>query len=253
MHKKHGDTLVEAALAIGIFSMVAIAVVSVVSASTTGAQNSLESTITREELDAQAEALRFIHDSYVNDLQSKKTSDNKYAKLWQAITDGSATGALSYNPNTCDDLYNGSGSIKTGLDYNKGQGSSTAATPFIINTRKLYGTSADNIVVKSGSKNVFYAPSTYPRIFYGTSSVVEDSLLEQATSSSEDIARVEGLYIVATKGSHQIISGEGTSTATNKTAYYDFYVRSCWMPTGKSRASTISTVVRLYDPAVITY
>ena len=65
--KKHrGDTLVEVSLAIGIFSMVAIAAVSVINGSTNGAQSSLESTITREEIDGQAEALRFIQSAYVS-------------------------------------------------------------------------------------------------------------------------------------------------------------------------------------------
>ena len=245
--------MVEAALAIGIFSMVAIAVVSVVSASTSGAQNALETTITREEIDAQAEALRFIHDSYINDLQSKNTQDNKYANLWNKITENSATGALSYNPTTCDELYSSTGAINSNLSYNKGS-SGSSATPFVINTRKLHGTNVSDIVIKSGSKNVFYPPVTYPRILYGsTTATADDPLLEQATITSEDIARVEGFYIVASSGTHQVVSGDGPSNASTKTAYYDFYIRSCWMPTGSSRASTISTVVRLYDPAAIQY
>ena len=52
MHKRVGDTLVEVTLAIGIFSMVAIAVVAVVSGSTSGAQSALETTVTREQIDA---------------------------------------------------------------------------------------------------------------------------------------------------------------------------------------------------------
>lgn len=255
MHKKKGDTLVEVALAVGIFSLVAIVVVSVVSASTSGAQNALETTLTREELDAQAEALRFIHDSYVNDLQSKTTSDNKYARLWQAITANATEGGLSYNPATCDELYDGAGSIKPGLDFNKGT-SGTSATPFVLNTHKLHDeTSTSSIVIRSGSSSdkVFFTPATYPRILYGSSSPsTEESIIDEAAIREEDITRVEGFFIVVSKGTHNIIAGDSTF-ANPKNAYYDFYVRSCWMPTGKSRASTISTVVRLYDPAIIEY
>lgn len=75
---KKGDTLIEVTLAVGIFSMIAIAVVSVLSSSTSGAQTALESTLTREEIDAQAEALRFIQNSAVN-------GDSRYKKLWDAI------------------------------------------------------------------------------------------------------------------------------------------------------------------------
>ena len=61
---KKGDTLIEVLLAVGIFSMIAISVVAVMSGGTSSAQTALETTLTREEIDAQAEALRYIHDSY---------------------------------------------------------------------------------------------------------------------------------------------------------------------------------------------
>lgn len=269
MHKLKGDTLIEVALAIGIFSLVAITVVSVVSASTSGAQSSLELTITREELDAQAEALRFIHDSYVTGSQSKDTSENAYAALWQSIvgaTDGSVrglavnettaknSGALSYNPQTCSGLYNGSGAVNR---Y------TSDLIPFVINTRQLNNPSSaniSNVVITSGqtgSSSVFYPPTTYPRIIYGGrsfgSDVTSEDLLAQATESSDRLQRVEGIYIIAVKDDGSpIVSGTGGSVSS-KPAYYDFYIRSCWMPIGSERASTISTVVRLYDPAVITY
>ena len=85
MKRRKGDTLIEVAFAIGIFSLVAITVVAVISASTSAAQASLETTLTREDIDSQAEALRFIHDSYINGIQSAKTGDNKYENLWKRI------------------------------------------------------------------------------------------------------------------------------------------------------------------------
>ena len=51
---KKGDTLVEVTLAIGIFSMIAIAVASVMSGGTASAQLALETTLAREEIDTQA-------------------------------------------------------------------------------------------------------------------------------------------------------------------------------------------------------
>ena len=44
MKRRKGDTLIEVAFAIGIFSLVAITVVAVISASTSAAQASLETT-----------------------------------------------------------------------------------------------------------------------------------------------------------------------------------------------------------------
>ena len=43
---RHGDTLIEVAIAIAIFSLVSIGVVSVVSSSTSAAQSALEITVT---------------------------------------------------------------------------------------------------------------------------------------------------------------------------------------------------------------
>ena len=116
MKFKKGDTLVEVALAIGIFSMVAITVVSVVNSSTSSAQSALEVTITREEIDAQAEALRFIHDSYSTGDDTGSTSslssNTTYSNIWNKIislaktvpTDGESTD-LEYQPSTCEELY----------------------------------------------------------------------------------------------------------------------------------------------------
>ena len=81
---KRGDTLIEVMLAVGIFSMVAVAVVAVMSGGTSSAQTALETTLTREAIDAQAEALRFIQSSYI--AEKDNTADASYAKLWRAIT-----------------------------------------------------------------------------------------------------------------------------------------------------------------------
>ncbi|MBQ8984974.1 hypothetical protein IJ076_00215 [Candidatus Saccharibacteria bacterium] len=264
MHKKFGDTLVEVALAIGIFSLVAIVVVSVISASTSGAQTALEVTITREDLDAQAEALRFIHDSYVSGSQSRDTSQNNYYNLWKAVTekamDGNAVSdeIITFNPSSCSELYDQSspGELRTGL-----------GNPFVINTRQLGNPDNEkNIVISSGgtgSQKVFYEASTFPRILYGGRTASADSIGEdydtQANYEGADyIKRVEGIYIIAVKdkGSTIVSGGGGNSSITidkNKPAYYDFYIRSCWIPPGKDKPSTISTVIRLYDPAVIEY
>ena len=104
---KKGDTLVEVTLAVGIFSMVAISIVSVINGSTSSAQTALEATLTREEIDAQAEALRFIHAS-----ANTEDGEGPYHKIWKKITelalDNNDDGNIdNYPPSTCDSLYNG--------------------------------------------------------------------------------------------------------------------------------------------------
>lgn len=259
MRTKLGDTLVEVALAIGIFSMVAITIVSVVSASTSGAQSALETTLTREDLDAQAEALRFIHESYVSGSQSEDTTENPYANLWNAITRLAVTesvakssGALSFNPTVCSSIYDGAGRVKRTVSNQ---------IPFVINTRKLNDPSKTSEIVmtsgETGSKPIFYEATTYPRIVYGdTSSGVAESIdnenfYAQVENNKSTLRRVEGMFIVAVKDSGSKIVSGSSGNIISSSAYYDFYIRSCWMPVGVDHASTISTVVRLYDPAAI--
>ena len=254
MRIKKGDTLVEVAFAIGIFSLVAITVVAVISASTSAAQAALETTLTREDIDSQAEALRFIHDSYINGIQSAQTTDNKYEKLWQEITglayNVGTNDIITYNPTTCSGLYE-NGWVKGDVTPTQ-----SGHQPFIIDIRRLNDPSPSNIenivITRRGSTaGPFAAATTYPRILYA--GATSEDLYTQTQIGNNTIQRVEGLFIVAVKGTASITTGNASGgTDTNpKAAYYDFYIRSCWMPTNSDRASTISTLVRLYDPDII--
>ena len=48
------------------------------------AQRTLESQMARNEIDAQAEALRYIHDNYVAEYGGTNVS-SQYQKIWKAI------------------------------------------------------------------------------------------------------------------------------------------------------------------------
>lgn len=286
MKKLVGDTLIEVALAIGIFSMVAVAVVSVVSASTADAQSALETTVTREVIDAQAEALRFIQSSYIAggraNLQNSADSDNlqKYATIWDEIADhalctrlaGSSgdrckhvisesemAEVLRFNPETCQEIYENEAAVLN------------SQHAFIINPRRL-GTKVETgteiastdalakaIVVDNGGAQKFFQTTTYPRVLYGA--LDADTLEEPGaildTNSSKNLSRVEGIFIVAVKDPGSVVVSTNTSGGASidqtKSAYYDFYIRTCWYNPGAEKPSTISTVIRLQDPAAITY
>ena len=66
--KLSGDTLVEVMFAVGLFSMIVISSITVMNRATNEIQRDLEITMTRNEIDTQAETLRFIHDSYEAEL-----------------------------------------------------------------------------------------------------------------------------------------------------------------------------------------
>ncbi len=241
MGAKSGDTLIEVTLAIGIFSLIAVAVVSVVSSSTSSAQVALEFTLTREEVDAQAEALRFIQSSYVNSkVYSEDAENSDYTDIWHTITahakaKGSVTDdILKFHPSTCDEIY-----AENNLS-NQGA--------FIINTRKLSSLDTKEVVLYAKDTKVFYPSTTYPHLIFGMSAD-DDPLLEGDMDSDNSLTRAEGVHVIAIKDPDSTYIVDGDDQHVNKVAaYYDFYIRACWYGPGAERPTTLSTVIRLYDP-----
>lgn len=221
LKRKKGDTLVEVMLAVGIFSLVAIVVTSVVSGSTSSAQTALEATLAREEVDAQAEALRFIHAAYISN------PEGDFKRLWEnGITYGAITELNdSYPPSSCETMYE-----------------NIPDNAFVINPRMLGSIDDENLrailIKNNGSSGQFTTASTYPHLVY------DNENKELVKNSSDNVLyRAEGIYDIAVAGPDY---GD-----TGVPQYYDFYIRTCWYGTGDRNASTISTVIRLYNPAVM--
>ncbi len=237
---KKGDTLIEVTLAVGIFSMVAIAIVAVMSSGVSGAQTALETTLAREEIDAQAEALRFIQASYIAD---KNSDDKTYENLWKNITKNAVTisetndahdDLLHYTPSSCSELYN-TGEVDT---YNA----------FIINYRDLGVNPASAFISAKDNPSKFEQASTYPRLIYTDrrSGQTEDQTSLVDNISSYNFYRAEGIYVIAVRD-----SSKTNLAGIKKSAFYDFYIRTCWYGSNANEPSTISTVIRLYDPDAI--
>lgn len=62
---KRGDTLIEVLFAVTVFSMVIVGALTIMNQGTAAAQRSLEITLVRQQIDAQAETLRFMQNSYL--------------------------------------------------------------------------------------------------------------------------------------------------------------------------------------------
>lgn len=234
---KKGDTLIEVTVAVGIFSMIAIAIVAVMSNGVANAQTALESTLTREEIDTQAEVLRFIHSSHIANINKP---EDKYAGLWDAIasraieladTAEAQISILQYKPTNCEELYD----------------SDRVNNAFIINSQRLSSFSGNNseinevLITNDGGKNTLRPAVTYPRLVYEGS---DGSLVNQNGSS---LFSAEGIYVIAVKDKNTTAIGPSQA----RPAFYDFYIRTCWYGNRSSDASTISTVIRLYDPNVV--
>ncbi len=84
--KNRGDTLIEVLFAVAVFSLVAVGSLSIMNQGAATAQRALEITLVRQEIDAQAETLRFLNASYIQAYQSGITSyPNTPADEWQWI------------------------------------------------------------------------------------------------------------------------------------------------------------------------
>ena len=243
---KKGDTLIEVVLAVGIFSLVAIAVASVMNGGTSSAQASLEVTLAREEIDTQAEALRFIQSAYIAEKDSEKDDSNPENKsyvsqLWQEIKKNAVKlnqgtpssedqNLLSFSPTDCQALYN------------ETDGEVFKYHAFVLDPTRLGETRGSSAYISTLDNSVlFKATETYPRIVYGNN---ENKLMDNNRSS---VSEVDGLYIIAV-GDASNTAIVSNNTGKEETAFYDFYIRSCWYNLDSDHPSTISTVIRLYNP-----
>ena len=90
MLRQRGDTLIEVLFAFSVFSLVAVGSLTIMNEGTNVSERALEINLVRSQLNAQAEALRFLHDSYTNTYQPglafDPTASNKTpAWQWQAM------------------------------------------------------------------------------------------------------------------------------------------------------------------------
>jgi len=238
-----GDTLVEVLFSITVFAIVAVITINLMNNGIYTAQKSLEITMARNEIDAQAEALRFIHTNY---LAERNFADNQYRDLWETVIKyaraPSYNLARSFNDiDNCTEAYPGTG-MRT--DYQD----IASLRAFILNTRLIQpksivgasGTSLDDIIVNVDSARLVESP-LYARIIYGSStgSSVDGKLKEQ--SEYRDIVVAEGIWIIAVKSEEEV---------NKQPEFYDFYIRTCWHSVGRRVPSTIGTIVRLYNPEI---
>lgn len=91
-----GDTIIEVLLAITIFSLVSVGGIALMNQGTAIAQRALEIDLVRQQMDAQADALRFLNRQY---LENPDTS-----AVWKNITAKATSKAQPFN-----DMIDGSG------------------------------------------------------------------------------------------------------------------------------------------------
>ena len=88
---QRGDTIVEVLFAITVFSLVAVGALAIMNLGSNLAQRSLEVTQVRQQIDAQAELIRFAHAAYA----SSPNSNSAAVKTWRDIKAKSVTSIVS--------------------------------------------------------------------------------------------------------------------------------------------------------------
>lgn len=244
---KRGDTIIEAMFAFAVFSLVSIVTVSMMNLGISASERSLELTTVRNELNAQAEALRFIHSSYISELSLPRdcagnnntaTGCQHYTDLWDAIVDRSIdTTTIEYPLSTCSTVYESENDL---LKKNHA---------FIINPRALNnysGMVSTNAIISSDNTGIFTESVLNARVIYGSNIDNDNSSehLDSRTGLSKytTVERVEGIWVIPVKGPKLLNSN------SDEPQYYDFYIETCWYGSGNSTPTSLDTIVRLYNP-----
>lgn len=217
-------------------------------------QGALELEMARNEIDAQAEALRFIHNSF---LSEREYISREYEGLWKRLahsTDDLDTGLANdpadispFNALQCSTYFNDSATAR-GEAHNI-----YTDHAFIVNTRDLDPTHPNTTILSANNaKNMFINTSLYPRIVYTASNTEEDtdtSITEAEASAKiyNQIASVEGVWVIASRDATK----NAESKLSDRPEFFDFHIRTCWYPPNQSYPTTIATIIRLYNPEVI--
>lgn len=84
--RERGDTIIEVLFAVTVFALVAVGSLSIMNQGTAAAQRALEITLVRQQMDAQAQALRYIHQAYIASYQKDGAAPSGIAAEWGKMT-----------------------------------------------------------------------------------------------------------------------------------------------------------------------
>lgn len=265
---KRGDTIIEVMFAIAIFSLVAVLSIAMMNAGVADAERALELVTARNELNAQAEALRFIHSSYVSEATLPPCGSvasgekcQQYQALWAEITSHTmrpANEVTGLNDNytitdlftSCQEVY---ASDEPTVTY---QNLLARNNAFIINTRELIAPrdtgaslSESYISVLNAAERELFTPALLnSRIIFTRPGNRDDADSDSSTVNISDtnslnyksVARAEGIWVVAVRGDLDPTSGRPT--------FYDFHINSCWYGSNSKAPTVLDAVIRLYNP-----
>lgn len=177
---QRGDTIIEVLFAVTVFSLVAVTGISLMNQGTAMAQRSLEISLVRDQMDAQADALRYMHNSYI--VNSGQPVQVGTVSVWKDITDShSVAEAQKFS-----DISDSQQCLPT-----------PPSNMFSLDIKKLDGNNGSPIIAAAAINK---APSTYAQIQYSSSNpVTSDGIWIEAVHSpiNGSIVRYYDFYIRA--------------------------------------------------------
>lgn len=210
---KRGDTVIEVMFAVAVFSMVAVAGLSIMNRGTATAQRSLEITLVRQQIDAQAETLRLVHDAYVTSrsVDAQNGDDTiDVSGVWGAVLDNvSESGILP---------------LSEAMD-SSGNCVAPSNEMFVLNTRSPSVRTTIDFLDTSAGVEGLAIPPVYAQVHYD-----DDDTIQEVHSMY-----VQGIY-----------DRRGDDTTPDA---IDFHIRACWHAPGSLVPVTMGTIVRLYMPS----
>jgi len=244
---KRGDTIIEVIFAITVFAMVSILTITMMNQGLATGTASLQLTLARQEMDAQAEAIRFIHDSYAVERNmpagAPPIGNQLYTGLWRTISDSAIVDERTINvvpPFVTDGTDCEAVSMRGGLAQDLWD------RRFVVNTRLINPQNASNYAQTiitpqnlgtANGRGFFTPPPLFPRLVYGSSTGVAEDGTEtneiQRDSDVNRVVRVEGIWVFAVR--------------RNNSQTIDFHIRACWYSPGRAVVSTLGTIVRVQD------
>lgn len=103
---QRGDTIIEVLLAFTVFALVSVGALSIMNQGTNSAQRSLEAALVKQQIDAQAEALRAAHKAHGVKLATKDATTS----AWEGVIASADSSTLAVTGATCP-AFSGSNNI----------------------------------------------------------------------------------------------------------------------------------------------
>lgn len=219
--RERGDTIVEVLFAVAIFSLVVVGALSLINQGSATSRRALESTLVRQQMDAQAETLRFMHDAYTaayypgisfdtTDGEAATSPAEEWYRMMQYVSTQNVTSSTEFG--YCPSYTPGNQS-----SYSPPAGS------FFLNPLTA------RVVARDRSPESMAPAQTWAQLTY--------------TGSDNSIVTSEGMWIEAVRSPDNDVD-----PYQSRIGYIDFHVRACWDAVGTTLPMHLGTIVRLYEP-----